>query len=533
MTLDENGPTPGTDPAALPPLFNAGSGFRPSARNLAGPRGHTPTGPAHPTEASDTHAPAPEPVTHDADPSPGTGTAAPRTVEQGPVDWSLVRTLRAAVSDRIQEEVSPVELRNGLSRTRHEQVARSLVEQEIRSHNTRMATAGNDVLNAGQRTALTEAVLDAIFGLGRFEPLLRIAGREDIFVRGCDVVIVSKADGTRFQAPPVADTDQDLIADLQHLAISAGEKFSPADPQLDMPLPNGDRLSASAWFTPRPTVTIRHHGFVDIGLDRLVELGSMDQALAQFLSAATRAGISMVIGGLPASGKTTMIRALLNELPASVALATIEDTLELGLHNLPERHPNVWAATTAEGGENGVGEMTLESLVRAGLRQSVERIVVGEVRGPEILVMLEAMQAGKGSVSTVHAKNPQHTVDRLVNLALKAGPHISTTYAYRQIGDNIDLIVTLGVIDQTPMGGRKHRFVSHVDALKLGGDSATGIEHHPVFAPGPDGRAVPTGTKPDWVKDLITHGFDPGWLTAGADTYQAPLDLLQIPRRSA
>lgn len=520
------------DPASLPLFTSPATTLeRPAARNLGGTR-TAPPAPA--TPAADDQAPNAhqEPArTHHAAPPE----AAAVHHDEEPVDWSLVRSIRSAVSEQVRLELSEDEL-SGLHREAHEPLAARLINEEISSYNSGRVKLGEQALTLAARRSLRQAVLDSIFGMGRMEKLLRLEGLEDVYVRGCDRVILSFADGRRIPGPPVAGSDEELIADLQHMAAvnPYGEKtFSSASPQLDMTLPNGDRLSASAWFVPRPTVTIRRHRFTDIALDTLVELGALDRAIQQFLVAAIQAGISVVVSGLPASGKTTMIRALLNELPPSVALATIESEFELGLHNLPERHPNVWATQIIVGGEDGAGEVTLDDLVKHALRQSVDRIVVGEVRGQEILPMLDAMQAGKGSVSTVHATSARQTVDRLVNLAMKAGPHITSAYAYREIASNIQLIVNLAVIDETPIGGRKHRFIQEIDALELSEDSRNGVAHIPLFVPGPDGRAVPTGNKPRWLDLLELYGFDATWLTQGASSWDSPLELLRGRRSPA
>ena len=558
-------PTPDrTDPAALP-LFQpvdpedtaaepdppeaspSSSWPAPAARRLAGRAGtapsparaftaEPPTGDSHPGNHGDDMGPpgpssvpparALRAVTANSQP------AADHTfADHGPVDWALVRAIRIQVSERIREALDPTDLARGLSLARHETIARQLIDDEVAAHNARAVHAGEPPMTGTGRAGVTSAVLDSIFGLGRIEALLHLPDIEDISARGCDQVILMYADGRREMGPPVADSDEEMIVDLQHMAATNpfGErKFSPADPQLDLMLPSGDRLSASAWYTARPTFTIRRHNLRTVTLEDLVALGSIDTVLAQFLSTAIRAGISVVISGLPAAGKTTMARGLLNELDPTVALATIESEYELGLHTMVQDHPNVWPAQTIAGGEDGVGGITATQAMRNALRQSVDRVVVGEVRGGESLAMLDAMIAGKGSVSTVHAKTPKQAVDRLANLAARAG--ITTDLAYRMIGDSIELVLQLAVIDETPLGGRKHRFVSHVDALSLSGDAANGVAHEYLFAPGPDGRAVPTGTIPEWIDQLIDHGFDPAWLSNGEGTWTEPL-VLKRPRR--
>lgn len=525
------------DPTALPLFAPTPAEAAPSktartphARRLAGP--FAPTPPNDTGTTANTVAPADPPAARplhaivDAQPAQaGSG------LSQHGVDWALVRSIRTQVSERIRDALDSAELRQGLSRERHEPVARQLIDEEITQHNSRTVKAGLTPLRGAERSGTTAAVIDSIFGLGRIEALLHLEGIEDISGRGCDQVTLMFADGRRERGPAVAESDEELIADLQHMAATnpSGErKFSPADPQLDLTLASGDRLSASAWYTARPYFTIRRHNLIHVTLEQLVELGSIDTVLAQFLGAVMRAGISVVISGLPAAGKTTMARGLLNALDPTVALATIESEYELSIHSMVERHPNVWAAQTVAGGEGGAGAMTATQALKNALRQSTDRIVVGEVRGDESLAMMDAMVAGRGSLSTVHAKNPAQAVDRLANLAARAG--ITTDLAYRTIGTSIELVVQLAVIDETPIGGRKHRFLSHVDALSLSGDADNHVAHEHLFAPGPDGRAVPTGTLPDFLDQLIDQGFDSAWLTNKTGTWATPLNLKR-PRR--
>jgi Flp pilus assembly CpaF family ATPase len=226
------------------------------------------------------------------------------------------------------------------------------------------------------------------------------------------------------------------------------------------------------------------------------------------------------------------MRGLLNCLHPDVSIATIETEYELHLHRLTHRHRRVWPTEARPGGGERdsrgdlIGEVTLIDLLRHALRQNTDRIVVGEVRGREVLAMLEAMTAGKGSLSTIHATGVRETIERIVTCALQAGNHVTTDYAYRQVGTHIDLIIHLGVIDQTPRGGRKHRFVRSISAVSLGEQLGTGIALTTLFEPGPDGRAVPTGLLPDWIDELREFGFDPDLLTDRVCHYQAPMDLL-------
>lgn len=539
------------DPAALPDLGSLplmGS-TAPATDPADGPQAHRLAGP--PPAASTT-----DPAVEDAEPESSTASAPPAAsplldyrddpadpadyapldptpTELDEVDWGLVRQLRRAIADNIvnaldADATDPT--RRGLDRERDTPLARRLLREEIQALQHQRATVGQAPLTGREVIATTSAVLDSLFGIGRLQRFLDDPGLEDILVRGADNVWLIYADGRKVRGPAAADSDEDLIEDIRQLAANAagGERpFNEGMPRLNMALGDqGHRLSASMSFTHRPTMTIRRQGYRDITLDQMVEeLHALDSTLAAFLAAAIRAGKNIVVSGLPSAGKTTMIRALLNVLDPTVAIGTIETEYELALHHMPDRHPMVWPAQYRPGGEDGAGEVTLFDLMVEALRQSVDRIVVGEVRGPEILVMFDAMQAGKGAVTTIHATSARATIDRIVNCALKQ-PQTSAEWAYREAAEHIDLIVNLGVLDETPIGGRKLRFVREVTAVEANPDAAQGVAFTDLFTPGSDGRAVPTGNTPRWIDDAAMYGFDPALLTARVSDWRAPLDTL-------
>ena len=274
-----------------------------------------------------------------------------------------------------------------------------------------------------------------------------------------------------------------------------------------------------AWTTPRPPVVIRRHRVKDVDLDDLVRLGTFDHTGAAFLRAAVHAGKNVVVTGLQNAGKTTLVRALANEFPPLERFATIEKEYELHLHDLPERHPRVVAMEAREGSTERdahgrrAGEVTLTDLVTDALRMNLRRIIVGEVRGAEVLPMLEAMSTGDGSMCTLHARTAQHGIDRIVTLCLSAGISMTESFAYRLLAGSVDLVVHLTLEDESATGGPKRRFVSDVVAIEGLGESSRPATTA-VFGPGPDGRAIPLH-RPAFLPDLVRAGFDPRLLDGG------------------
>ncbi len=316
-------------------------------------------------------------------------------------------------------------------------------------------------MSVEEQYATVQAVVDALFGMGRISPLLRQADVENIEAIGHDTVLLEDSTGELRHGPKIAASDAELIADLQFLASRHGRPFSEAVPWLDLELAeDGSRLAATAWVTPRPTVQIRRHRLRNIDLATLVKLDTISPLLAAFLTAAVRSGRSIVVAGAQGAGKTTLVRALCAAFGSWEKIGTFETERELGLDKL-DKHARViaWEARPGSGEISAdgrrAGEVTLRDLLKSSFRYNLDRYVVGEVRGDEILEMIEAMISGQGTISTTHARNARDILSKLVTCALKAGPNISETYATKAIAQHVDLMIYIKR-DQTPLApGRR------------------------------------------------------------------------------
>jgi pilus assembly protein CpaF len=443
------------------------------------------------------------------------------------VDHVVVRQVRRVVAERLAVRLQQTP---GLAADVRRELGRSLLTEILDDLARQRLRQGLRGWTVQQQHALGEAVMAALFGLGRLQPLVDDADVENILVNGCDRVWVCYADGREEPGPPVADSDAELIEQLQLLAarLGSGERtFTTTSPSLHDRLDDGSRLTAMAWTTPRPQVVIRRHRIRDVDLDDLIGLGTLDSALAAFLRAALLSGKNIVVTGLQNAGKTTLIRALANEFGPLERFATIEREYELHLHDLPDRHPWVVAMEAREGSSETdaagrrAGEITMERLVRDALRMTLRRIIVGEVRGSEVLPMLDAMSTGDGSMCTIHARSAARAIDRIVTLAMSAGVGISDTFAYRLVAGAVDMLVHIQLLDESALGGARHRFVGEV--LEVNGIGESGRPAlTTVFGPGPDGRAVPAH-HPACLRDLVRVGFDPAYLDARSGTWPTPM----------
>ncbi|MEU4385992.1 CpaF/VirB11 family protein [Promicromonospora sp. NPDC023805] len=427
--------------------------------------------------------------------------------------WRQVNSLRGEVSARLTTALATREL----DEEQREALGQELIQQVVRDHNDALLSGGQRNWTPEYQVEVTRALFDALFRLGRLQPLIDTPDVENIEITGTAPVLMLMGDGRRAYAEPIADSDAELIDFLQFLAARdpANERsFTRANPFLNLDLPGRVRLAAVGWVVPWPRVTIRLQRLQSVDLELLRRNNTIDSVLAEFLTAAVRARKSIVVSGQgQGSGKTTMLRALCAGLDSWESIATIETDYELYLHLEPEKHKRVVALRTREGsGEMNtsgrrVGEINTNVNVYESLRHNISRIIVGEVRGPEIVSMFQAMQMGNGSLSTVHADGARDVVERLVGMAVQDST-LSETYAYRQVAQSVDLIVFLRV--DVGADGLRRRYVSEVIEVTRG-EAGNPVAITDVFEPGPNGRAVPK-TTPSFLADLEAEGFDAGLL---------------------
>jgi Flp pilus assembly CpaF family ATPase len=364
---------------------------------------------------------------------------------------------------------------------------------------------GKPGLDDSIEDALAKAVLDRLFQLGRLQPLLEDERIQNITANGCDQVFIEYADGTKASGPRIADSDDELIDSLREIGRRFGlseREFNAGRPSLNLQLPDGSRLFAVAWVCDRPAVAIRRHRFLKVTLDDLVRLGAIDLGLREFLAASVRARRQIIVAGATGAGKTTMLRALASEIPAYERIVTIETELELGLDRFPDLHPDVVAMEAREANVEGVGRVTAAELVRMSLRMNPDRVIVGEVRGDEVIPMLNAMSQGNdGSMCTVHADSSATVFNKLGLYAMQAPERLSLEATNQLAAAAIDLIVFIAKT-------RHGRFVASVRQV-IDADGRQVITNE-LFRTGHDGRAVPGVPLPhDLADELAAEGYDP------------------------
>jgi Flp pilus assembly CpaF family ATPase len=384
-------------------------------------------------------------------------------------------------------------------------LARKLLADELRRLAADAYSAGRAPLDEPTEDAITAAVLDRLHGLARLQPLLDDPSIRDIHISGSDRVWLTLRDGTKERGPAVAASDDELVDLIATAARRLGRserRWDHAQPELNLQLPNGDRLHALMAVSGRPTVTVRRHDFDIHRVDQLVDRGVCDELLAGFLTAAVKARANLIVAGGTGTGKTTMLRCLINEIDAEERLITVEDSLEIGLERFEDLHPDHETLEAREANTEGVGAFTLADLVRSALRMDPHRVIVGEVRGAEVLPMLLAMSQGNdGSMCSIHADSSKGVFGRLAMYAAMAPERLTPEVTNLLVANAVDLIVHLGWVE----GDRRITSIRQVTGAVEGAQ----IVSNELWRPDPTGAAVPAAPPSrELVDKLDRYGFD-------------------------
>jgi Flp pilus assembly CpaF family ATPase len=390
------------------------------------------------------------------------------------------------------------------------QYGRQLINRRLERYAKEQLEQGVEPLSFEDESALAQAIHDALFGLGALQRLLDDESIENIDANGHADVWITRSDGSKERAPAIADNDEELVDTLRMTAARVGlteRRFDNGSPSLNLQLPDGSRLFAVMAVTSKPSVAIRRHRFPKVFLDDLVGLGSIDVALREFLAAAVRARKNFIVCGGVDAGKTTLLRAMLNEVGPEERIVTIEDNLELGLDRYPDLHPDVVALEAREENVEGEGEIDLATLVRWGLRMNPDRVIVGEVRGHEVIPMLNAMSQGNdGSMCTIHANSSLSAFSKLAMYAVQAPERLNLEATNLMVANAINFVVHIGTAAGGGEGGMR-RYVASV--REIVGAEGPLVMSNEIFMPGYDKRAVPGAPLRDsTLTDLQAVGFD-------------------------
>ncbi len=423
------------------------------------------------------------------------------------VPLRLVGRVHAAVGEALTQRhaVDETARRSRLSPGDERALSHKLICDELERLAAEALAEGHRPLDDVDEEELTAAVLDRLHGLGRLQPLLDDPDIRDIHIPGAERTWLQMRDGTTLRGPAIAETADEVVELIATAARRVGRserRWDNAHPELNLRLPNGDRLHALMAVTGRPTVTIRRHDFTIHRVDQLVERGLFDVAMGAFMSAAVRGRFNLIVAGGTGTGKTTTLRCLINEIPADERLLTVEDSLELGLEHFTDLHPDHETIEARDANTEGVGAFSLADGVRAGLRMNPDRVIVGEVRGAEVLPMLLAMSQGNdGSMCSVHADSSKGVFSRLAMYAAMTRERLDPDVTNLLVANAVDLIVHLAWVGNT-------RRLTSVREITGVADSGA-VASNEIWQPRPDGRGVPNVAPRNATLDrLCAAGFD-------------------------
>jgi pilus assembly protein CpaF len=320
-------------------------------------------------------------------------------------------------------------------------------------------------LTRDERRQIIREITDDILGYGPLEPFLRDDSITEVMCNGHDRIYVERNGKIERTQAAFADNSH-LLRIIDKIVSQVGRRVDEASPMVDARLPDGSRVNAiiPPLALKGPTLTIRKFSRDPYTMNDLISFGTLSPRAAQFLAACVKGKLNILVSGGTGTGKTTTLNAMSAFIPGDERIVTIEDAAELQLQQehvitLESRPPNI----------EGQGEIRIRELVRNALRMRPDRIIVGEVRGPETLDMLQAMNTGhEGSLTTIHANSPRDALSRLETLVMTAGVELPLRAIREQISSAFDLLVQISrLVD----GSRR---ITHVtEVLRMESDVIT------------------------------------------------------------
>jgi pilus assembly protein CpaF len=378
----------------------------------------------------------PEPV---APPLPAPSPARPREAPRPEPDGrSMSRLSRSKVEQarRIVQSlvIGRIDLAAAVSLPRKELVRQleDLVSELLAEHKLQ--------LNRPEQDDLVYQLVNDMLGLGPLEPLLEDEGITDIMVNGPRQIYVEKHGKLELTSVTFEDNAH-LLNICNRIVSRIGRRVDESSPICDARLLDGSRVNIiiPPLAIDGASVSIRKFGKRQIGFDQMVQQGNISAAMATVLRIAARSRLNMIVSGGTGSGKTTMLNALSGMIDNGERVVTIEDAAELRM-----QQPHVVRLETRPANLEGNGEITMRDLVKNALRMRPDRIILGEVRGPEAIDLLQAMNTGHdGSMGTLHANRPREALTRLENMVTMGVSSLPPKAIRTQIAGSLQLIVQI------------------------------------------------------------------------------------------
>jgi pilus assembly protein CpaF len=433
---------------------------------------------------------------------PAVAAVAPQRTAGAPKIEQIVSAVRA----RVLKQIDPAAVSD---------VPLQALERQLEHVIHEIADEERYELSGREQKRLAEELTQDMMGYGPIEPLLRDEDITDIMVNAPDAVYVERHGKLELTAVQFRDTAH--IASLaQKIASRVGRRIDESSPMVDARLQDGSRVNII--FPPlsidSPCISIRKFTRRGLGLTEMVANGTMTSGVARLLGIAARARLNVLIAGGTGSGKTMLLNAMSNMIDPSERIVSIEDAAEL---QLQQRH--VVRLETRPSNLEGNGQVTQRELLHNALRMRPDRIIVGEVRGPEAFDMLQAMNTGHdGSMCTIHANNAREALVRVENMVQMGSFHLPMRAIRQQILSAVDLVVH---VERMHDGVR--RVVQVTDVCTMEGDTITtnDIALFEFDREDPQGRILghyrATNARPSFQTRLEFFGLGKAWATASSE----------------
>lgn len=360
-------------------------------------------------------------------------------LEAMPADASA-RQSEGPLSEKLQEVKISVfnDLIEAVDLTQLNSLSAEAVREEISDIVGEIIGMRDLVLSAQEQLQVINDICNDVLGLGPLEPLLSRDDIADIMVNGPDKVYIET--NGRIELTDVKFRDNAQLMNIcQRIVTAVGRRVDEASPICDARLIDGSRVNVIAppLAIDGAALTIRKFSQDKLTLENLVNFGSISQAGATVLEVAAACRCNILISGGTGSGKTTLLNCMTDYVEPGERVITCEDAAELQLKN-----PHVVRLETRPPNLEGIGEISMRDLVKNCLRMRPERIIVGEVRGPEAFDLLQAMNTGHdGSMGTVHANNPREGISRLENMIAMGGFNLPAKAMREQIASAVHVVI--------------------------------------------------------------------------------------------
>jgi len=360
-------------------------------------------------------------------------------------------------------------------------------------------------LTNDERHELVQSIAADILGLGPIEQFMADPEVTEVMVNGDDSIFIERA-GRLYLTDSRFVAVEHLRRVIERIVAAVGRRIDESSPMVDARLPDGSRVNAiiPPLSVDGPMLTIRKFSDHVFTAEKLAEMGTLNDQAVEFIDACVRGRRNILISGGTGTGKTTMLNVVSSFIPGDERIVTIEDAVELRLH---QRHVIRLEARPAN--IEGRGAVPIRDLVRNSLRMRPDRIVVGEVRGGEALDMMQAMNTGhEGSLSTLHANSPRDAISRLETMVLMAGMELPIRAIREQVASAVDLIIQLSrmrdgsrrVVEITEVTGMEGDTVTLSSLYKF--DYDAGFDEEGGYA----GELRPTGLRPMFSDELKYMG---------------------------